>query len=55
MMSNNIPNAFIQAKVQANKEGRPHEKIIMKIASRLVDILVLIAPEIYAKHMVYEN
>ena len=31
------------------------KKIIMKIAGRLVDILVLIAPEIYAKHMVYKN
>ena len=29
MMSNNIPNTFIQAKVPANKEGRPHEKIII--------------------------
>ena len=54
-MSNNIPNTFIQAKVQAKEKGKPHEKIIMKIASRLVDILVLIAPEIYAKHMVYKN
>ena len=54
-MSNNIPNAFIQAKVPAKEEGKPHEKIIMKITGRLVDVLVSIAPEIYAKHLVYEN
>ena len=55
MMPNNIPNAFIQAKVPAKEEGKPHEKIIMKITGRLVDVLVSIAPEIYAKHVVYKN
>ena len=53
MMSNDIPNAFIQAKVPAKEEGKPHEKIIMKITGRLVNVLVSIAPEIYAKHVVY--
>ena len=30
-------------------------KIIMKITGRLVDVLILITPEIYAKHVVYKN
>ena len=52
-MSADIPNEFIQATVPKDKD--PHERIIMKITGRLVDLLVQIAPETYAKYVVYEN
>ena len=28
MMSNSIPNAFIQAKVPAKEDGKPHENLL---------------------------
>ena len=52
VMSADIPNAFIQAKIPTNKGD---EKIIMKITGKLMDILVKMAPEVYAKHVVYKN
>ena len=53
VMSTDIPNAFIQAKLK--QEGKGDERVIMKITGVLVDILVKLAPEIYAKHVVYEK
>ena len=48
-----IPNAFIQAKLK--KDHNNKECVVMKIAGVLVDILVQLAPEIYAQYVVYEN
>ena len=52
VMSLDIPNAFIQAEIP---QGEGDEKIIMKITGKLVDYLLLIAPEIYGGYVVYEN
>ena len=52
IMSLDIPNAFIQAKIP---RGKGEEKIIMKITGKLVDYLLHIAPEIYGGYVVYEN
>ena len=52
-MSADVPNAFIQDEIPPEK--RADEKIIMKITGRLVNYLVEIAPETYAKYVVYEN
>ena len=46
VMSSNIPNAFIQAKLKKMKNS--NGRVIMKITGVLVDILVKLAPEIYA-------
>ena len=51
VMSLDIPNAFIQARLK--KEGK--ERVVMKITGVLVDILVKLAPEVYAAYVVYEN
>ena len=53
MMSSDIPNAFIQAKVPADKTA--NERIIMKITGRMIDYLIEIAPDVYSKYVVYEN
>ena len=53
MMTTDVPNAFIQAEIPAEK--RTIKKIIMKIAGRLVNYLVDIAPETYTKFVVYKN
>ena len=52
VMSLDIPNAFIQAEIP---KGKGEEKIIMKITGKLVDYLLLIAPEVYGGYVVYEN
>ena len=49
-MTNDAPNAFIQAHVPEGKE-----RIIMKITGVLVDMLVEIAPETYGPYVVFEN
>ena len=48
-----IPNAFIQADMPEPKEGE--ERVMMKITGVLVNMMVDIAPEVYGKHVVYEN
>ena len=53
VMSADIPNAFIQTSMPPVEEGQ--ERVIMKITGVLVDLLVEMAPDIYAKHVVYEN
>lgn len=53
VMSCDIPNAFIQAKMPVVKKG--DERVIMKITGVLVDILVQMAPNVYSKFVMYEN
>ena len=50
VMSNDIPNAFIQAEVPKDKKN--NERIIMKITGKLVDVLISIAPETYSGYVV---
>ncbi|KAG7371066.1 reverse transcriptase RNA-dependent DNA polymerase [Nitzschia inconspicua] len=52
IMTADIPNAFVQTHVDKQKVG---ERIIMKIRGLMVDILVEMAPEIYADYVVIEN
>ena len=52
-MSANVPNAFVQTSMPPLEEGA--ERVIMKITGVLVDLLVQIAPEIYADYVVFEN
>ncbi len=54
VMSGDVPNAFIQAKIPM-KEKDNYERIIMKITGVLVDMLVQLDPESYGRHVVYEN
>ncbi len=53
VMTADIPNAFIQAKIPDTKDGE--ERVLMKITGVLVDLLVEQAPEIYRDYVVYEN
>ena len=55
VMSNNVPNAFIQAHIPKGKTGNGDERIIMKIAGRLVNVLLSIALEVYSGYVVYKN
>ena len=48
-----LPNAFIQAEVP--KDKKKSKRIIMKITGKLVNVLISIAPEIYAGYVVYKN
>ena len=52
IMCNDIPNAFIQAKVE-RKAGT--ERIIMKITGMLVDYLMDISPHTYSGYVVMER
>jgi hypothetical protein len=52
VMTADIPNAFVQTNIARKNIG---ERIIMKIRGPLVDILVEIAPEVYADYVTYEN
>ena len=52
IVSVNIPNAYIQADVPT-ESGQ--DRITMKITGLLVDWLVEIEPETYAKYVVFEN
>ena len=45
VMSADIPNAFIQAKMPKANIENGVERVIMKITGKLVDILIRIAPE----------
>ena len=55
IMSADIPNAFIQAKMPKANVKNGDERVIMKITGKLVDILIRIAPEVYSGYVVYEN
>ena len=52
VMSADIPNAFIQAKLE-KKSG--DERIIMKITGKLVEWLVKLSPETYQSYVVEER
>ena len=52
VMSLDIPNAFIQARVPKQLVG---ERIAMKIRGVLVDWLVELDPAAYSPYVVYEN
>ncbi len=45
VMTADVPNAFIQAKMPKAKEGEA--RVILKITGVLVDYLVQLAPEVY--------
>ena len=53
VMSADVPNAVIQTSMPPVEEGE--DRVIMKITGVLVDLLVQIAPEIYADYVVFEN
>ena len=42
-------------KQRSLKQDRGDKKIVMKITGKLVDILVMLVPEIYGKFVVFEN
>ena len=50
VMSNDIPNAFIQAEVP--KDKKKSKQIIIKITGKLVNVLISIAPETYGGYVV---
>ena len=52
VMSLDVPNAFIQAKLPKAKVG---ERIIMKLRGEVVDWLVKLDPLAYLDKVVYEN
>jgi hypothetical protein len=55
VMASDVPNAFVQTQApKLNTDGKKAERIIMKIHSMLVDMLVESNPQ-YAKYMVYHN
>ena len=54
VMSLDIPNAFIQAKLKKDKKNSK-QRVAMKITEVLVDILVKLVPEIYTAYVVYKN
>ena len=47
-----ISNAFIQTDVENNDDG---SRVIMKIRGPLVDMLVELAPEVYAEYVTFEG
>ena len=55
VMSTDIPNAFIQAKIPKANIENSNERVIMKITGKLVDVLIRIAPEVYSGYVGYEN
>jgi hypothetical protein len=53
VMSCNIPNAFIQAKLP--NLGPDNEQVIMKITGVLVDLLANMSPEVYGPYVVMDK
>jgi len=53
VMTADVPNVFIQTELTNEEDGK--ERIIMKIAGVIVDMLVNISPDLYTGHVVYEN
>merc|ERR1712155_143880 len=52
IMSADIPNAFIQAKLERKSSD---ERVIMKITGKLVEWLVELSPETYQRFVVEER
>ena len=55
VISNKVPNAFIQLHVPGGKTKNGDERILMKITGKLADVLISIALEVYSGFVVYEN
>ena len=53
IMTADVPNAFVQTTMPEPKKGK--ERVIMKIAGVLVDMLVQLNPELCRPHVVYEK
>jgi hypothetical protein len=53
VMTCNTPHAFIQALMPKVKDG--DERVMVKVAGVLVNILVKLNPELYGPYMVYEK
>ena len=53
VMTNDIPNAFIQAQLPRWKDGE--ECILLKITGVLIDFLLELAPEVYGPSVVFED
>jgi hypothetical protein len=53
VMTLDVPNVFIQTKMPEMKEG--NERVIMKITGVLVDLMVVLAPDVYGPFMVMEG
>ena len=53
VMVSDVPNAFVQTKVPTtNVDGKPADRIIMKIRGILVDMLVDMNPTLYAPYVI---
>ena len=53
VMCADIPNAFIQAEMLDISDSK--ERVTMKIAGVLVDMLVQLSPEVYGPYVVFEK
>jgi len=53
VMTADIPNAFIQAKLPDIKDGE--DRVILKTTGVLLDLLVQVAPKVYGPKVVLEN
>jgi hypothetical protein len=53
VMTGDVPNAFIQAKMPEPKPGE--DRVILKMTGVIVDLMVAVSPERYASFVVYEN
>ena len=53
IMTNDVPNAFIQAHMPEYKNGEA--RVVMKVSGLLVKLLCELAPETYAPYVVIEN
>ena len=54
VMSNDIPNAFVQAPVPEEYK-EVGKRVMMKITGSLVQLIVELDPDLYKKYVVYEN
>jgi hypothetical protein len=54
VMTNDVPNAFIQTVIAANGD-RGNDKIVMKLTGVVVDLLIEMAPEVYEGFVVLAN
>jgi len=55
VMTNDVPNAFIQAVIEANGDKGNDKIVMMKLTGVVVDLLIELAPEIYNDFVVLEN
>ena len=50
-----IPNAFVQTKLDLKDKQGMKQRVIMKITGNLADLLLKTAPELYEEYVVYEK